>query len=83
MSSYQNVGLLFAKGRTGIKNMIIFSSLPNSGSSNIQHKPPHKHDKGLASFLQTGVERVNLSIIYLIHCKNFLKAAMYPHPAHQ
>jgi hypothetical protein len=73
------MGLLFAKGRTGIKNMVMFSSLPNSGSSNIQYKLPYKHNKGVTSFLQTGVEGVNLSMLYLIHCKNFLNAAMCPH----
>jgi hypothetical protein len=26
---------------------------------------------------------VNSSIIYLIHCKNFLNATMHPHPAQQ
>jgi hypothetical protein len=29
------------------------------------------------------VEGENSSMIYLMHCKNFVNATMYPHPAQQ
>jgi hypothetical protein len=32
---------------------------------------------------KTMAERVNSSIIYLIHCKNFVNATMYPHQVQQ
>jgi hypothetical protein len=60
-----------------------FSSLPSSGGCSLQHKPSYKHNEGVTSLPQTGVKVVNLNLIYLMHCKNFLNAEMYHQPAQQ